>query len=205
MKNEKLQKTKLPINFPKKKTKKLLYLAENQLDAERVKILGSDFNERKLFNFVKDIGILKKKKKKKKKIFFFFFFFFFLLFAGTYGIISSYLILTRIIFFSNSFHYFLKQFLVVPVALVVATPENHQSINPLGGVISLLGPESLTYLRTFFVRTQKNGHRLQSLSHLRCLSKIHLRKFLSICQTYLTHFSPLPDVKTYHVKSCCTL
>ena len=137
MKNEKLQKTKLPINFPKKKTKKLLYLAENQLDAERVKILGSDFNERKLFNFVKDIRILK-----KKKFFFFFFFFFFfgLLFAGTYGIISSYLILTRIIFHSNSFHYFLKQFLVVPVALVVATPENHQSIIPLG-VISLLDPK----------------------------------------------------------------
>ena len=139
MKYEKLQKTKLPINFPKKKTKKLLYLAENQLDAERVKILGSDFNERKLFNFVKDIAILKKK---KKKIFFFFFFFFF--FAGTYGIISSYLILTRKIFFSNSFHYFLKQFLVVPVALVVATPENHQSINPLGGVIRLLDPKRPT-------------------------------------------------------------
>ena len=44
------------------------------------KILGSDLNEQKLFNFINDIRIF------KKPSFFFFFFFFF---AGTYGIISS--------------------------------------------------------------------------------------------------------------------
>ena len=42
------------------------------------KILGSDFNEQKIFHFIKDIEIF-------KKLRFFFFFFF----AGTYGIISS--------------------------------------------------------------------------------------------------------------------
>ena len=42
------------------------------------KVLGSDFSEQKLFNFIKVIGIF-------EKLFFFFFFFFL---ASTYGIIS---------------------------------------------------------------------------------------------------------------------